>query len=199
MSFIIRKVDIWAVDVLNRPGMLARVLESLSNAGANLEFVVARRVTENTSRAFVAPLRGATQTRAARAVDMVLANGMHCLRVEGPDRPGLGAELTRRLGDSNVNLRGLSAASIQGRAVCYIAFAAEPDCRKAATILSKTLRDGPSRDTRTVAVKGDRKPPRRGTSPSAARSPGSRRGALKPKRAGRRAPKRPMPRKRGRR
>ncbi|MCG3127889.1 MAG: hypothetical protein CHACPFDD_02762 [Phycisphaerae bacterium] len=181
MPFIIRKVDIWAVDMLNRPGMLARVLESLSNAGANLEFVVARRITENTSRAFVAPIRGSAQTRAARQVDMVLASGMHCLRVEGPDRPGLGAELTRRLGDSNLNLRGLSAASIEGRSVCYVAFAAESDCRKAATILSRSLRNGPVGMTRAVKVKGDHKPPRMG-GPSAA----------KPARTSRRVPQRAL-------
>ncbi len=56
MPYTVKKVDIWAGDILNRPGMLARVLESLTQAGAQLDFMIARRVNEQTSRLFVAPV-----------------------------------------------------------------------------------------------------------------------------------------------
>ena len=70
MSFSVKPVDAYATDVMNRAGMLARVLEALTNAGADLEFVIARRVTQNTSRVFVAPLKGAKVLRAASDVGM---------------------------------------------------------------------------------------------------------------------------------
>lgn len=139
MSFKISKVDVWAVDLYNRPGMLARVLEALANGGANLEFIVARRVTENTARAFVAPLRGAAQLKAAREVGMARASGMHSLRIEGPDRPGLGALLTRRLADAGFNLRGLSAAALGKRSVTYIAFKTAAEAAQAMRVLKKAL------------------------------------------------------------
>ncbi|NUQ49540.1 MAG: ACT domain-containing protein, partial [Phycisphaerae bacterium] len=97
MSTRISKVEVYAADLRNQPGMLARVLEALANAGADLEFIVARRVTGNTARVFMAPLKGARQLRAAADVDVRRAAGMHALRIEAADRPGFGAALTRRL------------------------------------------------------------------------------------------------------
>jgi hypothetical protein len=139
MAYKIGKVEVWAGDMMNRPGMLARVLEALSNAGADLEFVVARRVTANTSRAFVAPLTSAAQRRAAGDVGLVRTSGMHTLRIEGPDRAGLGARLTRALADAGINMRGLSSAAVARKSVCYIAFATAEEAGQAGKILKKAL------------------------------------------------------------
>ncbi len=138
-QYKIGKVEVWAADIMNRPGMLARVLESLRNAGANLEFVVARRVSDNTSRVFLAPLKGAKQVRAAGDVSLTKAAGMHTLRIEGPDRAGLGADLTRAIAEAGVNIRGLSAASLGRRSVCYVALATESDAKTAAAALKKAV------------------------------------------------------------
>lgn len=137
MKLKIQKAEVWVVDVVNKPGMLARVLEALAGAGAALEFVVARRVTENTARAFVAPLKGARQARAAADVGMQKAAGMHTLRVEGLDKPGLGAALTRRLADAGLNLRGLSAAAIGRKSVCYVAFKTAGEAAAAQRVLRR--------------------------------------------------------------
>lgn len=139
MAFKIGKVDVWAADMFNRPGMLARILEALSNAGADLEFVIARRVTENTSRAFFAPITGARQQKAARDVDLSKAAGMHCLRIEGPDRPGLGAAVTRAVAAANINVRGLTAASLGKKSVCYIAFKTDAEAKQASKVIKKAL------------------------------------------------------------
>jgi predicted amino acid-binding ACT domain protein len=139
MAFSIKPVEVYVADTMNRPGMLARILEALAAAGANLEFVIARRVTENTSRAFVAPLKGARVLRAAADVGLVKAAGMHALRIEGPDRPGLGAAITRAIAAEGINIRGLSAASINKRSVCYIAFATKADVSAAMKAARKTL------------------------------------------------------------
>lgn len=139
MAYKIGKVEVWAGDLVNRPGMLARVLEALSNAGADLEFVIARRVTQNTSRVFIAPLTSAAQRRAAGDVGLLRAGGMHTLRIEGPDRPGLGARLTRAIADAGINVRGLSSAAVARKSVCYVAFATEEEARQAARILRKVV------------------------------------------------------------
>jgi len=139
MPYKISKADVHAVDILNRPGMLARVLEALDNAGANLEFVIARRVSSNTSRVFLAPLKGKAQMRAAADVGLVHADGIHTVRIEGPDKAGLGARMTRALAAAGLNIRGVSAASIKKGSVCYVAFATENDASLAAKVLKKLL------------------------------------------------------------
>jgi predicted amino acid-binding ACT domain protein len=139
MSYKISRVDVWVADVLNRPGMLARILEALSSAGAELEFLVARRATRNTSRVFLAPLRGARQKRAAKDAGMIPADGLFALRITGRDRPGLGARLTRAVAAQGINLRGASAASIGNIALFYLAFESAGDASEAARAIRRAL------------------------------------------------------------
>lgn len=140
MAFTIKKVDVWACDLSNRPGTLGRNLKALSEAGACMEFVIARRVNDETSRAFFAPIKGKKQQTAAVQAGLRKAESMHALRIEGPDRPGLGAILTQAIGDAGINLRGLSAAALGKRSVCYVAFATPDDAQNAAKIAKKVLR-----------------------------------------------------------
>ncbi len=140
MPWKISKVETFAGDIMNRPGMLARVLENLANAGADLEFVIARRVSENTSRVFLSPISGAKQARAAADVGLNRAAGMHVLRIEGPDQPGLGARITRAIADAGVNMRGLSSASPGKGNICYIAFATAQDLAAATKAVRKVLK-----------------------------------------------------------
>ena len=60
------------------------------------------------------------------------ATGMAALRVEGTDRPGLGAKMTSAIADAGIDLRGLSAAALGSRFVAYIAFDSPEDAEKAA-------------------------------------------------------------------
>lgn len=130
MPYKISAVDVYAVDVMNRPGMLARVLEALTLAGANLEFVIARRVNENTSRVFLSPLKGTKVLRAAADLGLRKADGMHAIRVQGPDAPGLGARLSRGVADAGLNMRGFSGAAAGKTFIGYIAFATAEDARQ---------------------------------------------------------------------
>ncbi len=140
MSYAVKAVEVWAGDVRNKPGMLARILEALTQAGAELEFIVARRLTENTSRVFVAPLKGKKQRQAADAVGLVPAVGMHSLRIEGPDRGGLGAGICRAVADAGLNIRGFSAAAFGKKMVNYLAFSSEAEVQAAGKALRKILR-----------------------------------------------------------
>ena len=139
MAYTINKVDVWAADIPNRSGTLARVLDGLSSAGAQLEFMIARKVNNNTSRVFIAPIKGAKQQRAAKGVGLAKATGMHSLRIEGPDRAGLGIKITNAIAESGINLRGASAAAIGRKAVFYLAVESEQDLKPATRAVRKLL------------------------------------------------------------
>jgi hypothetical protein len=51
-------------------------------------------------------------------------------RVEGTDRPGLGARMTGAIADAGINLRGLSAAALGSRFAAYMAFDSPEDGRR---------------------------------------------------------------------
>lgn len=139
MSYVLKKVDVWAGDFMNRPERLARILEALSAADAELQFLVARRVNENTSRVFLAPLDTKKQRQAATDVGLVPAIGMHAFRVEGNDRGGLGAEITRAVAAAGVNIRGASAATVGKKNVFYLAFKSEEELKSAMKAVKKQL------------------------------------------------------------
>lgn len=139
MAYSVKPVEVWAADILNRPGMLARVLEALTVAGAELEFMIARKANDKTSRVFVAPLTNAKQKKAGQDVGLVKAAGLHALRIEGPDRKGLGAEITRAVAGKGLNLRGASAAGVGKKTLFYLAFASAEDVKAATAIVKKAL------------------------------------------------------------
>ncbi len=142
MAYAVKKVDVWAGEIADRPGGLAATISALSNAGANLEFVIARRAPDKpgTGVVFVTPIRGAKQKSAAQAAGLSTTASLHSVRVEGPDRPGLGAKMTEALAGAGINLRGLSAAAIGRRMVCYLAFDSAADAATAMSTLRKTLK-----------------------------------------------------------
>ena len=140
MPYTIDRVDVWVGAMKDRPGALAGILDALANAGANLEFVIARRDRKGTGLVFVAPIKGAGQCKAAKGVGLGKAPSLQSLRVAGPDKPGLGAQITCALAEAGINLRGLSAAAQAKKNVVYFAFDSREDSNKARRILKKLLR-----------------------------------------------------------
>ncbi|MEK6799248.1 MAG: ACT domain-containing protein [Planctomycetota bacterium] len=131
MAYNVSKAEVWVADIPNRPGTLANVLQPLSGVGANLEFMIARKVDDSTSRVFVAPVKGAKQKKAAVAAGLQPASNMFSLRIEGPDKPGLAAKLAQAIADKGINLRGASAAAVGKKAVFYIAIENEQSLKQA--------------------------------------------------------------------
>ncbi len=137
MDLIVDSVDVWAASVKDKPGRLARVLAGLSEAGADLDFIIARRAPEKpgTGVVFVTPLRGDREVSAAATLGFNLTNSIHSVRIEGDNKPGVTAELTQKLAAEGLNLRGLSAAAIGPRFILYIGLDTAEDAAKAADIL----------------------------------------------------------------
>ena len=139
MALKVTRADVWAVGLKDKPGALADKLAAVAKAGANVKFVVARRAADKpgTGVVFVTPLKGAKQLRAAKKAGLIRTKTLHSVRVEGPDRRGVGAKITGALAEAGINLRGASAASIGKKFVCYLALDKSNDVRKALRALKK--------------------------------------------------------------
>ena len=139
MTMEVSRVDVWVAPIEDEPGGLAVKLEALAAAGADLEFVIARRAPDKpgTGVVFLAPIKGAAQIRAAKAAGLKRAATMAPLRVAGPDKPGIGSKLMRMLADAGINLRGMSAARIGRKFVVYLSFDSKADSAQAARVLRK--------------------------------------------------------------
>jgi hypothetical protein len=139
MALKVTKAEVWAVSIDDRAGGVADKLESLANAGANLEMVLARRTPEKPGKGmlFVTPVKGAKATRAAREANMGAPQSIHSVRIEGTDRPGLGAKIARALGDAGISIRGISGVAIGRKFVSYLACDSAEDQAKAIAALKK--------------------------------------------------------------
>jgi hypothetical protein len=139
MDLLVERVDVWAATIQDRPGGLALVLDALRVAGADLQFVIARRAPEQpgTGVVFVTPLQNDREIRAAAQVGFNVSQSLHSIRVMGPDKPGVAAELTTKLAEGGVNLRGFSASVIGRQFVAYLALDTQAEADKAKGILEK--------------------------------------------------------------
>lgn len=139
MALEVRRVEIWVAAIEDRPGALAGKLTDLAEAGAQLEFVLARRAPDKPGSAvvFLTPVKGARQLKAARKMGFHKSKSINAVRVEGRDKPGLGAKLTSALADAGINLRGLSASVVGKRFVLHVALDSPADATKAARIVKK--------------------------------------------------------------
>jgi hypothetical protein len=137
MKVDVSSVDVWAVTIEDKPGALAEKLDALAHADADLEFVIARRSHEEPGKGvvFVTPVKGPRQIKAAKNAGFEKTKSLHGVRVATGNKPGYGAELTGRLADAGINLRGLSGAAIGNRAVFHIAFDTSADANKAKRLL----------------------------------------------------------------
>ncbi len=132
------KAEIWVATIEDRAGGAAEKLDALAKGGANLEMLLARR-TEQPGQGvmFVTPVKGAKAVKAAQAAGFGKPENIHSVRIEGGDKPGLGAKIARALGDAGISFRGVSAVAIGRNFISYIACDSAEDSAKAVTVLKK--------------------------------------------------------------
>jgi len=137
MELIVERVDVWAASISDESGSLAQLLTGLREAGADLDFIIARRAPEKagTGVVFVSPLRGDREIAAATELGFNVTRSLHSVRIQGENKPGITAELTGKLAAEGLNLRGLSAAVIGARFILYIGLDSSEDAAKAVEIL----------------------------------------------------------------
>lgn len=139
MPYIIEKVDVFSGCIDDKPGALAAMLAPLAEAKVCLQFLLARRDQPGRGIVFAAPIKGAAAVRAAQKAGLAKDATIAALRVEGPDKAGLGALITQAIAGAGINLRGISALAAGKKAVACIAFDTAADAAKARAILKKAL------------------------------------------------------------
>lgn len=137
----VTKVDVWSTTIEDRPGGLKEKLEALAMAGADLEFLISRRLHEQPGKGilFLTPLQSPKQIKAAEQLGFKKNHHVYSVRVEGADEPGIGYRMTAALASEGINLRGVSAASLGREFAMFLAFDSEADADRAVARLSLAL------------------------------------------------------------
>src|SRR6266481_6463948 len=89
MAVTVKRITLWRADVDNHPGVLARALEPLAQAGADLRLVMGYRLPHTPERAAIElyPVSGKRATAAAAEAGLAESRDIPCLLVEGDNRP----------------------------------------------------------------------------------------------------------------
>ena len=136
-EMMVERATVWVASIKDQPGGLARILEGLRDAGADLQFCIARRAPDKPGEGvvFVTPLQGDREIAAAANLGFHVTRTVHSLRIEGENAPGIGAEITAKLAAAGINLRGFSGAVAGTRYILYIGLDSAADADKAAKLL----------------------------------------------------------------
>lgn len=139
MALKVGKADMWSVMIDDRAGGAAEKIEPLAKAGANFEFVLARRTPEQPGRGvvFVAPVKGVKVVQAARNAGFEKPAEIQALRVEGTNKPGITAKMMRALADAGISFRGVTASAAGRNFVAYVALDNAADAARAASLLRR--------------------------------------------------------------
>jgi hypothetical protein len=138
MALTVKKAILWRTEVENRAGALARVLEPLASAGANLQVVMGYRFPGDESRAAIEvfPVTGKKVTEAAHAAGLS-ASSIPALIAQGDDRPGLGHAVARSLANAGINMSFQVAQVLGRRFTAVYGFESEDDAKKATSLVKK--------------------------------------------------------------
>lgn len=137
MNLIVEREDVWVASMEDKPGALANRLAALADAGADLDFIIARRAPDKpgTGLLFVTPLRGDAEVSAAAEMGFRITSRLHSVRVDGENQKGIAAKITEKVGAAGINLRGFSGAVIGTRFVMHLSV----DTKEAADKMIKIL------------------------------------------------------------
>jgi hypothetical protein len=138
MAVRVKNITLWRREVENRPGALARTLEPLARAGADLKVAMAYRYPgeEQTAAIELYPVSGKKATAAAHAAGLE-ATSIPTLLVEGDNRPGQAHVATRAIADAGINLTFFLAQVIGKKYSAILGFETEADARRAASLVKK--------------------------------------------------------------
>jgi hypothetical protein len=139
MKLEVTRVEVWIASMKDTPGALAAKLDSVSQAGADLDFVFARQSPEKpgTGVVFLAPVKGAKQAAAAKKAGFKKGKRLFTICVTGPNKAGMGTAITEAVAEAGLTMQGFSAHVIGRKFVLHIAFATAAAATKAAQVIRK--------------------------------------------------------------
>jgi hypothetical protein len=143
MAVTVKKAILWRREVDNQPGMLANTLQPLSEAGADLQVVMAYGYPGGENRAAIElyPVSGKKSVAAAQAAGLA-PSSISTLLVEGDNRPGLGHAIAKAIGDAGINMSFVMAQVAGRRYSALFGFENEADASKAATLIKRATARG---------------------------------------------------------
>jgi hypothetical protein len=132
LTLTVKQVKLWVFYGGDRKGLLADALEPLAAAGVHLQIVMAYRFPTELDRAAIEvfPIDGPTAEAEARRFGFVQSD-TPCLLVEGDDRRGLGARISRAISDAKVSMAFLMAQVVGKKFSAAIGFASDEDAATA--------------------------------------------------------------------
>jgi predicted amino acid-binding ACT domain protein len=141
MAIAVKNAKLWVLKGPDRAGFTAEALEPLAAAGVNLTGLMSYCYPGESDRAAVEvfPVKGRKAESAARAAGLEPAH-TPCLLVEGDDRPGLGAALSRAVAEAGISMSFLVAQAIGRKFSALIGFDSEADASAATKAMKAAAR-----------------------------------------------------------
>lgn len=138
MAVKVKRITLWRCEVENRVGALAQALDPFAGAGLGLQLVMGYRYPGNSTKAAIElyPVSGKKGAAAARAAGLS-ATSIPTLLVEGDDRAGLGAAMSRAMADAGIDMSFLVAQVVGRKYSAVVGFESEADAAKAASLIKR--------------------------------------------------------------
>jgi hypothetical protein len=138
MAVTVKKAILWRSEVDNSSGMLANILQPLSEAGADLQVVMAYRYPDGENKAAIElyPVSGKKSAAAAQTAGLA-PSSISTLVVEGDNRPGLGHAIAKAVGDAGINMSFVMAQVVGRKYSAVFGFENEVDASKAAILIKR--------------------------------------------------------------
>ena len=138
MPVTVKNISLWRKEIENQAGTLARTLEPVTKAGANLRVLMGYRYPGEGAKAAIElyPVAGKKVTVAASEGGLS-ASSIPTLLVEGDDRPGLGFAIADAIAAAGVNMTFFVAQSIGRSFSAVLGFETEADAKTAAPLIKK--------------------------------------------------------------
>jgi hypothetical protein len=138
MTLRIHRVQVWSGEIPDQPGAAAAMLERISRAGADLEYLMTRPHPKkpDASMLFLAPVQGPQQAEAARSAGLSPTRDFAMLCVESENRPGIGSQMMSQLAVAGINLRGISISTVGDKMAAYLGFDSEDSAALAIQVLA---------------------------------------------------------------
>lgn len=132
MALTVKNAQIWIRRGDDRAGLAADALGPLGEAGVSLSCVMGYCYPGQPGRAAVEvfPIKGKKAEKAARSAGFAPSD-TPCLLVEGDDRPGLGAAISRSVAAAGLSMSFLVGQVIGRKFNCMIGFGSDADAAAA--------------------------------------------------------------------
>ena len=138
MATSVKGITLWRREVDNRPGALARTLEPLARASADLKVLMAYRYPgdESTGAVELYPISGKKAQAAAQTAGLAAAT-IPTLLVQGDNRAGQAHAATRAIADAGINLSFFLGQVIGNKYSAVLGFESATDAQRAASLIKK--------------------------------------------------------------